>query len=141
MIWKEKYRIGVPMIDKQHKELFRRITEFVEALRSDGSWESKTDKVNSTLDFMKIYVVTHFKEEEELQKRIGYPLFEAHQKIHNDFVDYVNDVASQYEKSGYDEKLMQQFAGKLLAWLINHVIAEDQKIAGYLRSKEGKSNG
>ncbi|MPN51039.1 hypothetical protein SDC9_198680 [bioreactor metagenome] len=30
---------------------------------------------------------------------------------------------------------MQQFAGKLLAWLINHVAAEDQHIAAYAKEK------
>lgn len=141
MIWKEKYRIGVPVIDSQHEELFARVTEFVEALRSAGTWGEKTSKVNGTLSFMKDYVVTHFKAEEGLQRKINYPYFESHKIIHDDFVAYVLAVAKEYEKSGYDEKLMQQFAGKLLAWLINHVEYEDQKIAVYIRSREETANG
>ena len=135
MVWKEKYKIGVELIDRQHEELFRRVTEFVETLRSPAEWSEKAGKVNETLDFMKEYVITHFRDEEAYQKQIGYPGFEAHKKIHSDMVDYVADVAAQYEKAGFDEKLMQQFGGKLLAWLINHVTAEDQKIADYFRKE------
>lgn len=135
MLWKEKYKIGVPDIDRQHEELFQRVNDFLETLRSDGEWSRKVEKVNETLEFMKSYVVTHFHDEEVYQQEIGYPGFEAHRRIHNDMVAYVVQVSAQYEREGYDEKLVQQFAGKLLAWLINHVVADDQKIAVFAQSR------
>lgn len=137
MIWKEKYKIGVPLIDSQHEELFRRVTDFVETVRGAGEWEKKIDKVNSTLAFMKEYVVSHFHDEEAYQQKIGYPAYSAHKKIHTDMVGYVADVAKEYEEAGYKEQMIQQFAGKLLAWLINHVAAEDQKISDFAKGKEG----
>lgn len=135
MIWKEKYMVGVPLIDEQHEELFARVSAFVETLRSGIEWEHKVNKVNETLAFMNEYVVTHFHDEEAYQKEIGYPESKEHQKIHNDMVAYVATISEQYEKEGFQEELMQQFAGKLLAWLINHVAAEDQKIAEYAKGK------
>ena len=135
MIWKEKYNVGVPVIDQQHKELFERVTTFVETLRSQKDWSEKVDQVNATLAFMKEYVVTHFADEEAYQRKIGYPGYDAHKKIHQDMVRYVGEVAAQYERAGFVEQPMQQFAGKLLAWLINHVVAEDQKIADYDRTR------
>ncbi|MDD3269555.1 MAG: hemerythrin family protein [Syntrophomonadaceae bacterium] len=133
MIWKDRYKLGVTLIDEQHQELFTRVSDFVEVLRSSVPWEQRVEKVNETLNFMKDYVVTHFHDEEKYQKQIGYPEFAAHKKIHNDMVKYVAEVASQYERDGYNEQLMQQFAGKLLAWLINHVASEDQKVADFVR--------
>jgi hemerythrin len=133
MIWKDRYGLGVALIDEQHRELFRRVSDFVEVLRSSVAWEQRVEKVNETMNFMKDYVVTHFYDEEEYQKQIGYPEFTVHKKIHNDMVKYVADVANQYKQKGYDERLMQQFAGKLIAWLINHVAFEDQKIADFVR--------
>ncbi|ACL20293.1 bacteriohemerythrin [Desulfitobacterium hafniense] len=138
MIWKEKYKVGDPLIDSQHEELFSRVGSFVETLRSDKPWEQKVEKVNETLEFMKDYVVTHFADEEAYQLEIGYPHFEEHQMIHKNMVAYVVAVSREYAKEGFKEELMQQFGGKLLAWLINHVVADDQKIAEYARSKEGK---
>jgi hemerythrin len=55
-------------------------------------------------------------------------------------VDYVVQVALEYERKGFDEQLMQRFGGKLLAWLINHVAAEDQRIAAYAHKKGGIGN-
>jgi hemerythrin len=36
---------------------------------------------------------------------------------------------------------MQQFGGKLLSWLINHVAAEDQLIADYAKKEGLSGNG
>ncbi len=131
MLWKDKYELGVSVVDDQHRELFQRVEEFMKTLRSLASWDEKVQHVNETLEFMKGYVVEHFRDEEEYQLKIGYPGYEEHRKIHTDMVNYVLKVSAEYESSGFNEQLMQQFGGKLLAWLINHVAAEDQRIANY----------
>lgn len=60
MLWKDNYELGVPSIDAQHKELFRRVESFLQVLRSKDSWNDKIPKINETLDFMKRYVVELF---------------------------------------------------------------------------------
>jgi len=135
MLWKDNYELGVPQIDAQHKELFRRVEAFLQVLRSGDSWDEKVAKVNETLEFMKGYVVEHFHDEEEYQLSIDYPGYEAHKQIHIGMVDYVLEFSRQYEQSNNNELLIQQFGGKLLAWLINHVAAEDQRIADYAKRK------
>ncbi|MEA4920476.1 MAG: hemerythrin family protein [Clostridiaceae bacterium] len=141
MLWKDKYELGVTLIDTQHKELFQRIETFLYTLRSSASWEEKVHRVNETLEFMNGYVLEHFKDEEAYQKKIGYPNYEMHRQLHAEMVSYVQQVSSEYEREGCNEKLMQQFAGKLLAWLINHVEAEDQRIANYAIEKGVSKNG
>lgn len=141
MLWKDKYELGVGLIDSQHRELFQRVDAFYQTLRTAASWDQKVERVNETLEFMKAYVVEHFRDEEAYQLEIGYPGREAHRKKHQDMVQYVLDVSGEYQKRGCDERLMQQFAGKLLAWLINHVAAEDQRIAAYALQKGGRDDG
>lgn len=135
MLWKEKYELGVPLIDEQHKELFKRVESFMQVLRMASSWEDKVEKVNETLNFMNTYVVEHFRDEEAFQQEIGYPGEKEHKKVHADMVNYVIAVTEEYKNSGYNEQLIQKFAGKLMAWLINHVASEDQRIAAYAISK------
>lgn len=135
MLWKDRYELGVPEIDAQHKELFRRVDSFLKVLRSGDSWNEKIPEINETLEFMKKYVVEHFRDEENYQLSINYPGYEVHKQMHDDMVNYVLDVSKQYEESGNNEELMQQFGGRLLAWLINHVASADQRIADYARKK------
>lgn len=137
MLWKEKYALGDPLIDAQHRELFQRVDAFMGTVRSSLPWEDKVQKVNETLEFMSAYVVEHFRDEEAYQQAIAYPGYEAHSRKHADMIAYVQQVSAEYAESGCSERLMQQFAGKLLSWLINHVAAEDQRIAAHAREKGG----
>ncbi len=137
-MWKEKYRIGVELIDGQHKELFHRVEEFVRALRNSEKWEDKQDKVKETMEFMEQYVVVHFDDEEAYQNKVNYPEANLHRQIHENFKAEVFNFSQRFEKEGYKEELVQQFAGKLMAWLINHVGAADQKIADYVKAHGGE---
>lgn len=137
MMWKESYRVGVELIDSQHQQLFERVSGFIQALRAQVPWEDKLPQIKSTLGFMQEYVIKHFKDEEEYQTGIAYPEFQKHRVIHAQFTREVAEFAAQFAQDESNEKLVQQFAGKLLAWLINHVASCDQKIAEYVNSRGG----
>lgn len=137
MMWKEKYRIGVELIDEQHKELFGRISDFVQVVQDkNSSWDDKVSKVKETMYFMKDYVVFHFDDEEAYQEKINYPDIENHKKMHADFKAGVFNYVNRLETEGYSEELAQEFGAKVMAWLIMHVAAADQKIGDYVKSQE-----
>ncbi len=132
MIWKDSYKIGVKKVDKQHKELFKRLNSFIEVVRSDQDMEDKIDEINRTLDFMAEYVVVHFDSEEEVQKKYNYPNYEEHHRIHEEFKADIREFKEEFEDDMYNEDLIMEFSGRLLTWLINHVTGEDQNITEYV---------
>lgn len=136
-MWKEKYRIGVELIDSQHQELFNRVSDFLQAVQRDGDWEKKLEQVKSTMDFMQRYVVEHFDAEEAFQQEIGFPEYPIHKQIHDEFKSAVNNYAETFARDGYSEELVQEFGAKLMTWLIMHVAAADQKIGAFVRQKGG----
>ena len=77
-MWKDKYKIGVELIDHQHQELFGRVSNFLQAVQSEGQWEEKLEHVKSTMEFMQNYVVEHFEAEEQFQREINFPEYENH---------------------------------------------------------------
>lgn len=135
VMWKEKYKIGVELIDQQHEELFKRVSDFIRSVQSKGEWEDKLVKVKETLVFMQEYVVTHFDDEEIYQQSINYPEYEKHKDIHKKFKSAISDYVKRFEDEGYTEQLIQEFGGKLMAWLIRHVAGDDQKIGDYVRNQ------
>ncbi|NLL49526.1 MAG: hemerythrin family protein [Firmicutes bacterium] len=135
-MWKEHYRVGSELIDTQHQELFKRVAAFIQVVQSDGPWEQRLEKVEETLVFMQHYVLIHFADEEQLQQEIGYPGFEKHRQIHENFKAEVQQFAKTVELEGFDEEKVQEFSAKVMTWLIMHVGREDQKIGEFLRSKE-----
>ena len=42
-LWKEEYRIGVDMIDEQHRQLFDKIEHLLEIAKG-GSWERSEER-------------------------------------------------------------------------------------------------
>lgn len=137
MMWKDKYRIGVDLIDDQHIELFKRLSEFIKIVQDkEKPWEDRLDNVKETMDFMKDYVVFHFDDEEEYQKSIGYPDIEVHKEAHRVFKEGVNDYVKIFEQGEFTEEKLQEFSAKLMTWLIMHVGKMDQKIGEYVKSKE-----
>lgn len=138
MMWKEKYKVGVPLIDQQHEELFQRVSEFIKTVQQKGPWQEKIAKVKETMIFMQEYVVYHFDAEEVYQQEINYPEIESHKEAHANFKQAVGNYANKLEKEGYSEELVQEFSGKLMAWLIMHVAGTDTKIGQYVQEKDGE---
>lgn len=131
-MWKEKYKIGVPLIDQQHEELFKRVFAFIQTFREQGNWEIKQKRVIETLDFMQDYVVVHFHDEEKYQEEINYPDIVAHKEEHYNFKKKVNEYVTKLNADNFSESLVQEFGGKLMTWLIMHVAGSDQKIGSYV---------
>lgn len=139
MMWKEKYKIGIGLIDEQHEELFKRVSEFIRIIESKDNWEDRLEKVKETMAFMKEYVIVHFADEEEYQGQIGYPEIESHKIAHAKFREGVDSYLKVFEQEGYTEEKIQEFGGKLMTWLIMHVCKMDQMIGEYVNGKGGQA--
>ncbi len=137
MMWKERYRIGVELIDEQHKELFHRLSKFIGIVQNDEEWEQKLDEVKKTLNFMQEYVVYHFDDEERYQEEINYPDIEVHKRVHAEFKEEINEYARILEEEGFTEEKIQELGARLMTWLIMHVGKADQKIGEYVKAREG----
>lgn len=139
MMWKEKYKVGVTLIDQQHEELFKRVSEFIQTVQSKDDWEAKIEKVKETMVFMQEYVVIHFDEEEVYQEQINYPDIQKHKEAHAKFKEAIDNYVKLFNQEGFSEELVQEFSGKLMTWLIIHVAIMDQKIGEYVKSKGGQA--
>lgn len=139
MMWKEKYRIGVQLIDEQHEELFRRVSDFLQIVENQENWEDKLDKVKETMAFMQDYVESHFHDEEVYQEEINFPDIENHKLAHKKFKEGIYDYIEIFQEEGFTEDKIKELAGKLMAWLIMHVGKMDQMIGEYVNSKGGKA--
>lgn len=135
VMWKDRYSIGVELIDSQHKELFKRLSEFIQMVQDDRKWAEKLEKVKETLDFLQEYVVFHFDDEESYQEEINYPEIDLHKEAHAKFKEGINFYVKLFEEEGFTEEKIQELSAKLMTWLIMHVGKMDQKIGEYVRSK------
>ncbi len=137
-MWKEKYKVGVELIDEQHKELFKRLSEFIQIVQTKTDWNERLDKVKETMEFMQEYVNFHFDDEEKYQESINYPDIEIHKEEHRKFKEGINSYVRVFEQGEFTEEKIQEFCAKLMTWLIMHVGKVDQKIGEYVKAKGGR---
>ncbi len=131
MEWSESLSVGVERIDSQHRELISRVNAFFVATKA----EKGPEEVKKVLDFLSSYVVTHFAEEEALQVQYGYPDYQAHRKLHQDFVKEVASLRSELEKSGFTAAGCSLVGMTLVNWLVSHISMQDKSIGKYIKSK------
>lgn len=125
--WKEEYRVGVNLIDEQHKMLFQIANKAYELLKSE-LYTDKYDKIISILQELKDYTVFHFKAEEGYMESIGYKRLLSHKVEHNDFIDKIND----YDLDSIDadqSKYITDLLDFIINWISNHILETDKKYA------------
>ena len=136
MMWKDSYRLGVERIDEQHKELFRMTEDLVNAVQRGAS----VTEYQKVLEFLKDYVIYHFRDEEAYQASIQYEGLAAHQAEHRQFTQTVQQYEKRLTENGFEEKTMKDLAGTVTAWLIYHVVDTDQKILSGKKLRPRKSS-
>lgn len=124
-MWKESYRIGVDIVDRQHKELFETVERLIRIVNANH--ENVKDESMRTVTFLKDYTVKHFSDEEAYQRSVNYAGYERHKKVHEKFIDTVLDFERQMIETDFAARIVKQFAGMLTTWLTYHVCGEDRK--------------
>ena len=124
-MWKESYRIGIDLIDRQHEELFRATDTLVRAIEANADKQT----FRQTITFLKDFTVRHFHDEEAYHASIHYSGMEDHKKAHRKFTGIILDYERRLVESDFDIRIVKDLAGTLTAWLIYHVADADQRIA------------
>ena len=86
MSWNKDLESTDPLVNAQHKELFKRIDDLNEAtVNYQPSYNLDKHanlKIKEIVTFLSDYVVVHFRDEEDLMKRNNYDKFDQHKKLH-----------------------------------------------------------
>ena len=130
----EKYNVdamkatGIPVVDQQHRELFERLTSFLDVAKSSDSPE----KFKEMLDFFIRYMALHFSTEEDLMLMYGYPELVEHKKIHDTFRGKVFMFKEHFERDGFSEDIVEELKVNIIDWFVGHVQEIDQKYAPFI---------
>ena len=118
----------VPKIDAQHKELFKRINDIV-AMGVKAVNKEETDK---TFKLLSDYITEHFRDEEELQRKSGYPKYEWHREQHKLFVDSFKNLKQEYDKNGASAAFTLQLNKSIIDWIVKHIRHVDIELGKFL---------
>ncbi len=133
LAWKEKYSIGVPVVDKAHKRLFSIVGRLMRLVEEDA--KDKHACIEG-IKYFKSYAVKHFAEEEEYMRSIHYVGYEMHKQLHDNLREKtLPALEERMEDTDYSDESVNHFIGVCVAWLTEHIMIEDCAIAGKVTSK------
>lgn len=133
VVWKDSYKIGVDLIDKEHKELFSRMNKLIKLSEN----EEKTEwGCREGVKYVKHHAEEHFEHEEAYMRSIHYEGYDLHKRIHDIFrYKTLPALEEELEETGYSVESIRHFLGVCVGWVIAHTQMEDQAIAGKVVSK------
>ena len=128
--WTPDLAVGVPSIDAQHQELFRRAQCLLLAL-ADRAGERE---VLHTLGFLGDYVATHFEKEERLMRARGYPELALHAYEHRRFAESFDLLRRRFASLGVDGQYLRDVEREVCEWLTHHLDFTDRALGSWLQA-------
>lgn len=138
MKWTEDLAVGNEMIDNQHKELFARINDLVDAIKQ----HTCKYKIGDVVKFLDDYIIFHFGEEQKLMQKYDYPEYEQHRKQHEHFMKNFEELKKELPKleggkkpGSYD--LSVETNQVVVDWILDHIAKVDKRFGKFLQEKKG----
>jgi hemerythrin len=127
--WTPELSVGVTLLDAEHRKLVEMVNTLNQLILSGN----KTSVVDSTLAGLLEYTKIHFRNEEDLMKKYGYPLYEKHKKEHDELTSAVKEFIERLQVS-VEANFSLELLAFLREWLVNHIKGSDMKYKAFFNS-------
>ncbi len=133
MEWSNKLEIGHDVVDKQHKELFRKIDDVVKAGAKSGK---DPESFGIAINLLMEYCLLHFSEEENIQLKSNYPDYSMHKEQHTKFLRVLKGFETEFKKEGPSVELANKVEQVAVNWLVEHIAKIDQVLANHIKGSK-----
>lgn len=124
--WHEKFSVGVEAFDTDHRTFIGLIN------RLHDSWLAGDEQEALEQTFMLLmgYAEDHFRREEEMMERTGYPELEPHRDAHASLLDEVRSLRDRHASRGRtgpdaSADVYKDLCDLLEDWLQHHILLMD----------------
>ena len=131
IIWEKSLSVGIPELDKQHKEIIKLINDLYRVV-VEG--EEEID-VKALILSLNKYTLQHFTLEELLFKKHDYPGYVNHKLAHDTFKKEISRFQERLLKNADLETVLRDLLFYLQRWFLQHVKKLDLEYASFFREK------
>ncbi|MDE7435244.1 MAG: hemerythrin domain-containing protein [Lachnospiraceae bacterium] len=133
VIWRDRFNIGVEVIDKAHQRLFSIVGKLL-SLNEDTAKQQHACREG--IKYFKSYTLKHFAEEEAYMQSIQYSEYDMHKSLHDNLRDNtLPALERELDEQNYSMEAIQHFLGICVGWLNGHIMIEDHAITGRTSNK------
>lgn len=125
--WSNQYKVNIPTLDAQHKQLFNTYTDLNQALKEG----LRPSVIKDTLDRLHLYVSRHFTMEEKYMRESGYPGLDQQIKAHTYFSTVFNEILGEFNSEGLTPGIVKKIQNELGQWLTDHVSELDMEFGRF----------
>jgi hemerythrin-like metal-binding protein len=129
--WDDKFLVGIPLIDEQHKMLIQRVNDLAQAIERHQS----VGEIVRVLGFLIDYTNFHFATEEKHMIETDYPGLNDHKRQHEEFKTTLNHLTNDFEEEGATKALADSINTFLTNWLVTHFQEVDREFGTFLLDK------
>jgi hemerythrin-like metal-binding protein len=130
--WKPEYSVGLPRIDGQHMQL----VGILNRLYADMVAKKARDSLSTVFAELLTYAANHFKSEEELFDKHGFPGAAIHRAEHERLTREVLEYRRKLDEEGWVAPLA--VTNFLKNWLSGYILGMDKEYSSFLISKDAR---
>ncbi len=128
--WSDRLSVSFDQIDNEHKKLIDIINEL-----NDGMAAGKSnDVLGKVLDNLIQYTAFHFKNEETMMQKYGYPDYDKHKAEHDELVKTAVELQTTFRAG--TSRIGVQVMSFLKDWLQTHIKGTDMQLGAFLSQKQ-----
>lgn len=129
--WTDELSVGVEEIDRQHKELLKRINDLLYALCHG----KERGDISNLVKLLEDEVAAHFRSEEAIMAGHNYPGLQVHQAEHIRLIREFDEMKGELESAGTSLSLVLQVQNNAVEWFTKHISTLDKGIGEFLNDK------
>jgi hemerythrin-like metal-binding protein len=131
--WQERFSIGIPAVDHEHREMIGLLNELYERLLQEQGDCPVVDFLGEVF----AQISAHFALEEREMRDMGYDAYEAHKAEHEELLEEIRIIMDDYEE-GMAEESVEDLGMQLEAWFSNHFRTQDSRLHKFLEKNGGR---
>ncbi len=127
IVWNDRSKLGIPIIDEQHRGIISTINSLYYFIQSGQGEEI----LRPTMIILEQYIKIHFSTEEALLVDAKYPDIEEHFSLHKQFVK----KTKKFSINTFGKKESDMVLKFLKEWWLGHINKEDRKYIPFVINK------
>ncbi|MCJ2164864.1 MULTISPECIES: hemerythrin family protein [unclassified Pseudodesulfovibrio] len=146
-MWKTEYLLQLDEIDDQHKHFFALCGEVAQLAETATRKKESIVSTIKALGMLRAYAFLHFRTEEEIMLRHGFPKYLKHTGCHNNYLEKMivyekgfKALLENLDQNAEGGKLLKTFLKEVsefvVEWWSTHIQEQDALYAVHIKEKK-----